>query len=62
MCKQEGKYHIAENVHHVKFVKEFPELALQLDNLLCVCVEHHNEIHDRFEEVNQSKFVNEERW
>jgi 5-methylcytosine-specific restriction endonuclease McrA len=29
------------HVHHLKPRKEFPELALDLDNLLTVCASHH---------------------
>lgn len=62
MCKARGKYTKAENVHHMKEVKAYPHLALELDNLQCLCIRCHNEVHDRLEEVNKPKFVNEERW
>lgn len=32
-------------VHHVKPLKEYPELALRLDNLESLCERHHNEAH-----------------
>ncbi|WP_088033519.1 HNH endonuclease [Evansella clarkii] len=52
------------HVHHKKEVKKFPELALVLDNVETLCVNCHNEEHDRLAEVNNRKprFENEERW
>lgn len=68
ICKSKGKYRKADCVHHMKEVKEYPELALTLDNLQCLCNACHNEVHDRLSiwELNKPKkefeFVNEERW
>lgn len=62
MCKSEGRYHPAENVHHLKEVKTHPHLALTLDNLQCLCIKCHNEVHNRLELVNKPKFFSEERW
>jgi 5-methylcytosine-specific restriction endonuclease McrA len=64
-CKDLGKYHKAECVHHVKEVKPFPHLALSLSNLKCLCNACHNAVHDRMADHLQQhgkKFVNEERW
>lgn len=65
MCKDEGKV-TTDNllVHHVKEVRDRPDLALVLDNLMSVCFKHHEEIHDRFAEVNKKKNVINipERW
>lgn len=61
MCKAKGRYHKAENVHHVKEVKIAPHLSLTLDNLLCVCIPCHNEIHERSVNKNKPRF-NDERW
>ena len=33
-CRRLGKYHRVENVHHIKEVKDRPDLALDLDNLI----------------------------
>lgn len=59
-------------VHHVREVKQFPELALckyYLDakgikqrQLIALCPFCHNELHNRFQRSNRVKFVNEERW
>ncbi|MEC1778412.1 HNH endonuclease [Schinkia azotoformans] len=54
MCADEGKV-TTENllVHHTKELRDYPELALVLDNLLTVCFSCHEKIHDRFAEVNK---------
>lgn len=59
-CKRQGKvsldiYEKNKNdrkkiklvVHHIKELKDYPELALDEDNLETLCVECHNKIHDR---------------
>lgn len=55
-CKEEGWYGPCDIVHHKKYVKQHPELALSLENLECLCRFHHEEEH------KESKFINEERW
>lgn len=64
MCKKKGRYQKADCVHHIKEVKPYPLLALTLDNLMCVCNQCHNEIHDRLgrQEKAKKRFQNEERW
>jgi 5-methylcytosine-specific restriction enzyme A len=63
MCKDQGKYHKAECVHHIKEVKDYPMLALTLDNLMCLCNKCHNKVHDRLSIREKKKiFINEERW
>lgn len=59
-------------VHHVREVKLFPELALckyYLDakgvkqrQLIALCPFCHNELHNRFQHSDKTRFVNEERW
>ncbi|WP_318841570.1 HNH endonuclease signature motif containing protein [Metabacillus halosaccharovorans] len=61
-CKRIGRYRAADHVHHLKEVKEYPEYALTFDNLESLCRRCHNDVHDRLAEVNQPKFINEERW
>lgn len=58
-CKQLGLVHVDSekiegerksielNVHHIKEIEDYPELALQLDNTITLCLFHHNEIHGR---------------
>lgn len=65
VCKEAGRFSHAECVHHIKEVKVSPELALSLDNIICLCNSCHNDIHDKTELLNKDKkkkFTNEERW
>ncbi len=69
LCKAEGKYHRAQNVHHIQEVKARPDLALSLENIECICIRHHNAIHDRYQPVVHVKpedrfnnFDASERW
>lgn len=63
-CKSRGRFSKADCVHHIKHLKDYPELALTDDNLECLCNPCHNEEHpEKLEEFQQSnKFTNEERW
>lgn len=62
-CKAKGKYKAAQNVHHLKEVKDYPELAMALDNLECVCIQCHNKIHDKRLRIDKRKpFFCEEKW
>ncbi|WP_419893222.1 HNH endonuclease [Macrococcoides caseolyticum] len=63
-CKAKGKMTRAEDVHHIKYVKEYPEHALDIDNLVSLCVTCHNIEHDRLKGIRNKKqrFMNEERW
>ncbi|MEY9975291.1 5-methylcytosine-specific restriction protein A [Lysinibacillus sp. RC79] len=62
LCKAAGRYHKAENVHHLKEVKKHPHLSLTLNNLQCLCIKCHNEVHDRLEVTQKNKFYQDERW
>lgn len=48
MCMEDGRYVKADIVHHIQTIEEHPELRLSMDNLLSVCVQHHEKIHNRF--------------
>lgn len=73
MCKAEGKVHVDSrkvdgkkkpielNVHHIQELEEHPDLALDMDNLITLCVEHHNEVHERFGGT-VNKWADDERW
>lgn len=52
------------HVHHKKEVKDFPELALVMSNLITLCQECHNKEHDRLKEYKKKRerFTNVERW
>lgn len=60
-CKRKGRYHAAEQVHHLKEVKQRPELALTIDNLESLCINCHNKAHRRFGKNKKPKW-NDERW
>lgn len=64
-CKRQGKVGPAQNVHHIKEVKDYPELALVLDNVESVCIKCHNKEHKRLEKYirkNKKKVFDDERW
>lgn len=50
-CKAEGrvttKHHSVLEVDHIKELKEYPELALENDNLRTLCNDCHNKRHKR---------------
>lgn len=52
------------DVHHIKELKEYPELGLEDDNLISLCVECHNKRHGRTvrQFVKRKKPLTEERW
>lgn len=59
-------YSKATTVHHIKHLKEFPELAFEDDNLISLCTECHNEEHpekfrDFFKEQKKNRW-NDEKW
>lgn len=58
--KEDERKSIELNVHHIKEIEDYPELALNLDNLETLCLDHHNEIHGRINSrINK---WNDERW
>lgn len=69
-CKERGKISRAEEVHHIQFVKKYPELALdefytykgqQYRNLVPLCHDCHDRAHERMKYKKQ-KYFNTERW
>ena len=54
----------AEEVHHIVELKEHPELGLEDDNLISLCVKCHNLRHGRTPRRFQrkKKLASEERW
>ena len=61
MCKKEGKVSKADTVHHIKKLKDYPELGMTDENLISVCFNCHNILHERFGE--QEPRINiPERW
>lgn len=41
MCRAAGVYGPPDIVHHIKHVRQHPELALDRDNLITLCDGHH---------------------
>ncbi len=57
-CKVRGMVVQARTVHHKKYLRKFPELALEDENLEAICASCHYEEHHK----KHRKFLNEERW
>lgn len=66
MCKAEGKvFTLADGsleVDHIKELKDYPELALELDNLRSLCKMHHNKRHDRYNFHSKYKNYKPNKW
>lgn len=45
ICRRYGKFRDAKIVHHIKPLEEYPELALDDDNLTSLCQSCHNKVH-----------------
>lgn len=65
-CKAKGLYAAAEQTHHIKELKEYPHLAYDLFNLISLCRECHNIVHDKVSNMYHKKenevFFVPERW
>ncbi|AIQ69547.1 hypothetical protein PGRAT_19345 [Paenibacillus graminis] len=44
-CMMRHRLTLADMVHHIKPISEYPDLALVLENLLCLCNSCHNKVH-----------------
>ena len=64
LSAEERKIRRATEVHHIKELKEYPELALEDDNLVSLCTQCHNVRHGRNPKrfVRKKPLVSEERW
>lgn len=72
LCAKEGSVHLDSqkvegerksiqlNVHHIKEIETNPHLADSLDNLMTICLRHHNLLHDRFQS-KENKWP-DEKW
>lgn len=69
-CKAHGKYTRATTVHHINFVKRYPELALEKyyaageqeeRNLVSLCHDCHEARHG-YRKKHYTKPLTEERW
>ncbi|EUJ56429.1 HNH endonuclease [Listeria fleischmannii] len=64
-CKRKGMFSPADCVHHIKYVKDCPYLALTLCNLESLCNQCHNEEHGRLPNQKKAKSnsnIFKERW
>ena len=71
-CLSKGKYTRADCVHHINEVKNRPDLALSKKytdiegnehiNLIPLCNQCHNKVHDRVGSTKKDRFRNKERW
>lgn len=59
ICKAKGIYSEAVTVHHIKYLRQHPELALTKSNLMAVCKDCHYNIHHKYKPKPQ---LNIERW
>lgn len=60
-CRAQGKYTRAATVHHVKHLRDCPELALTDSNLQSLCASCHEEMHPEYR-FRPRGYSNEERW
>jgi len=63
-CKRDGGYSKAETVHHIKHLRNHPELALTDSNLESLCGTCHNEEHpEKLQTIaTKKKIIIDERW
>lgn len=64
-CKREGRFSRATTVHHIKHLIDYPELALDDENLESLCDACHNLEHPeklKFPEVSRLQQLIPERW
>lgn len=61
---EDCKIRRAQEVHHIKELREHPELALDEDNLVSLCTQCHNIRHGRYPKrfVRKKKQISEEKW
>jgi len=62
ICRSKGKYTRADTVHHVKHLRDVPELALTDGNLQSLCAACHEEVHKREGQMSRGCYFTEERW
>ena len=62
LCRAEHRLTRAVLVHHVKSLREHPELAYEPSNLMPLCHDCHERMHKRGLYAERIGFINEERW
>ncbi|MDT1933929.1 HNH endonuclease signature motif containing protein [Staphylococcus aureus] len=60
-CKREGKAVKGQNVHHIKPIDQRPDLALDINNLITLCIDCHNKVHGRVYGGTRKQW-NDEQW
>lgn len=55
-CRNKGIHKRGVVVHHKKYLRRYPQLALVFENLECLCEECH------YKEHHPDEQLNEERW
>lgn len=61
-CKEKGIYSPAECVHHIKYLRNYPHLALTKSNLICLCNECHYKEHHKGEKSGNFNPETGQRW
>ncbi|MEB9549541.1 HNH endonuclease [Bacillus cereus] len=63
-CKRQGKYSKGRNVHHIKELRDRPDLAYVLSNLETLCIQCHNKEHKKEQNIIKRGCVlnDVERW
>lgn len=63
-CKRRGKYSKGRNVHHIKELRDRPDLAYTLSNLETLCIQCHNLEHGKEKNIVKKKctIVDKEAW
>ena len=62
MCKQQGRYTPAKLVHHIKPLRQAPQLAYDRDNLMPLCHDCHERIHKCGTYSERCGYRNAEKW
>jgi 5-methylcytosine-specific restriction endonuclease McrA len=62
MCSDAHRLTPAVLVHHIKHLREHPELAYTESNLMPLCHDCHERIHRRGIYATREGFSNEEKW
>lgn len=64
LSAEDRKIRRAQEVHHIKELREYPELKLDDDNLTSLCIQCHNVRHGRNPRrfVRKKKRLTEEKW
>lgn len=60
-CLQKGRLISAEVVHHIKTLDKYPELGLEVSNLVSLCHGCHNRHHGRLERRRRVEVKRERR-